>query len=159
MLTIKPDKEKDGNSCMCKAARKPEFAPGDLVEYTDTDGEKISGVVAYVDSDSYAAVAIVDNSGTKRVRYVSFSSLRKYAKDPVSHPSHYTSGSIECIDAMEAAFGRREVIIFSKLNAFKYIWRAELKNNELQDLEKAGWYLNKAIELLKEEAQELHPLK
>ena len=75
------------------------------------------------------------------------------ADDPVSHPSHYTNGSIECIDAMEAAFGRREVIIFSKLNAFKYIWRAELKNNELQDLEKAGWYLNKAIELLKEEAE------
>ena len=58
-----------------------------------------------------------------------------------------------CIDAMEAAFGRREVIIFSKLNAFKYIWRAELKNNELQDLEKAAWYLNKAIELLREEAE------
>ena len=70
--------------------------------------------------------------------------------DPVSHPSHYTNGSIECIDAMEAAFGKEDVIIFSKLNAFKYIWRCKLKNNELEDLEKASWYLNKAIKLLKE---------
>ena len=66
--------------------------------------------------------------------------------DNVNHPQHYTKGSIECIDAMISAFGKEEVKIFCKLNAFKYIWRAENKNGE-EDIEKAQWYINKFVEL------------
>lgn len=66
--------------------------------------------------------------------------------DPVNHPSHYTSGNIECIDAMVAAFGKEEVMSFCKLNAFKYIWRADLKNGK-EDLHKAAWYVAKYLEL------------
>lgn len=65
----------------------------------------------------------------------------------VEHPQHYNQGNIECIDAMLAAFGIAEVIAFCKLNAFKYIWRAENKLNTLEDLKKASWYINKTIEL------------
>ena len=75
--------------------------------------------------------------------------------ETVEHPQHYNQGSIECIDAMIAAFGTAEVISFCKLNAFKYIWRAkenlilnaEDKLNTLEDLNKASWYINKTIEL------------
>lgn len=69
--------------------------------------------------------------------------------DPVNSPEHYTSGKIQCIDAMIEAFGKEAVITFCKLNAFKYIWRAE-KKNKLQDIEKANWYINKYIELSKD---------
>lgn len=64
----------------------------------------------------------------------------------VTHPSHYTNGNIECIDAMVSAFGKEQVAYFCKLNAFKYIWRSELKNG-LEDIKKAQWYINKYIEL------------
>lgn len=64
----------------------------------------------------------------------------------VNHPSHY-SGKIECIEAMEAAFGKESVKNFCRCNAFKYLWRAGKKDNVKQDLEKAVWYINKEIEL------------
>ena len=67
--------------------------------------------------------------------------------DNVNHPSHYTNGNIECIDAMVAAFGKKEVTNYCKINAFKYLWRADLKGKTLEDLKKAQWYLLKAIEL------------
>lgn len=66
--------------------------------------------------------------------------------DPVNNPEHYATGKIQCIDAMIEAFGKEAVITFCKLNAFKYIWRAE-KKNKLQDIEKANWYISKYIEL------------
>lgn len=71
-------------------------------------------------------------------------------QEQVDHPAHYASGGIECIDAMESAFGAAAVIDFCKLNAFKYVWRAGSKagNSEVQDLSKAVWYLNKSIELI-----------
>lgn len=67
----------------------------------------------------------------------------------VNHPTHYNTGSIECIDAMQSAFGDEAVIQFCKLNAFKYVWRAGNKeaNTEVDDLQKAQWYLSKAIQL------------
>lgn len=68
----------------------------------------------------------------------------------VHHPKHYNQGSIECIDAMLSAFTTEEVMAFCKLNAFKYIWRANNKGKE-KDAEKAQWYMNKYIELSNKE--------
>ena len=67
--------------------------------------------------------------------------------DQVNHPQHYNSGGIECIDAMEAAFGKEEVASFCKLNAFKYIWRSNHKGKCAEDMEKAEWYIRKYNEL------------
>lgn len=69
--------------------------------------------------------------------------------DVVNHPSHYTQGNIECIDAMKSAFGADELAVYCKIAAFKYIWRCEHKNG-LEDIKKALWYLEKYIELVKE---------
>lgn len=63
--------------------------------------------------------------------------------DPVNHPSHYTSGSIECIDAIEAALTPEEFRGFCKGNSIKYVWRSNLKGNHDQDLSKARWYLDR----------------
>lgn len=65
----------------------------------------------------------------------------------VEHPQHYNQGNIECIDAMESAFGTGEVSSFCKLNAFKYLWRAGDKINTVEDLKKARWYIDKIIEI------------
>ena len=70
----------------------------------------------------------------------------KVEVEMVNHPAHYNDGRIECIDAMIDAFGNKEVMSFCKINAFKYIWRAEHKGG-VKDIEKAAWYLNKYIEL------------
>ena len=74
----------------------------------------------------------------------------------VDHPAHYNKGGIECIDAMESAFGAEAVITFCKLNAFKYIWRAGNKegSSKVEDLDKARWYLNRAMEMLTPVAEE-----
>lgn len=66
--------------------------------------------------------------------------------NPVSHPSHYTQGGIECIQAMEAAYGKETTAHFCICNAFKYLWRTERKNGK-EDIDKAIWYLNKYKEL------------
>lgn len=66
--------------------------------------------------------------------------------DMVNKPPHYTSGSIECIDAMKAAFGADELAVYCKIAAFKYIWRCELKGGT-EDIKKARFYLDKYIEL------------
>lgn len=60
--------------------------------------------------------------------------------DAVNHPSHYTShpSGIECIDVVEH-------MNFNRGNAVKYIWRAGQKSDELEDLRKARWYLDREI--------------
>lgn len=65
-------------------------------------------------------------------------------KDNVNHPKHYTSdpSGIECIDITR----HRN---FNVGNAIKYLWRAGLKidadkssiNKQIEDLEKAVWYI------------------
>lgn len=61
--------------------------------------------------------------------------------DNVDTPFHYASTSIECIDAMEAAFGREFVRHFCIGNAFKYLWRHDKKGNPIEDIQKCRRYL------------------
>ena len=66
--------------------------------------------------------------------------------DNVNHPQHYTAGKIEVIDAIEDW-----KLGFHLGNTVKYIARAGKKSRdtEVEDLEKAAWYLNRRIENLK----------
>lgn len=70
--------------------------------------------------------------------------LEAVKPDLVNRPAHYTSGGIECIDAMQAAFGAESVKDFCLCNSFKYLWRHRNKNG-VEDLKKARWYLNRLI--------------
>lgn len=65
--------------------------------------------------------------------------------DPVNHPAHYKVGGIETIDFIEA-----KGLDYHLGNAVKYISRAGHKGNRREDLEKAQWYLNRAISQIKE---------
>jgi protein of unknwon function (DUF3310) len=66
-------------------------------------------------------------------------------EDLVNHPQHYT-GDIECIDVIKQQFGLDGMIKFCLGNAMKYIFRCEHKGTTKMDLQKAVWYLNKAID-------------
>lgn len=65
--------------------------------------------------------------------------------DNVNHPSHYTYGKVECIDAIETAttnlIGPES---FLTGQVIKYMWRWRHKNGA-EDLKKARWYLNRLI--------------
>ena len=60
--------------------------------------------------------------------------------DPVNNPRHYTEhpSGIECVQITEH-------MGFCLGNAVKYIWRADLKGNALEDLKKAAWYIDREI--------------
>jgi hypothetical protein len=65
--------------------------------------------------------------------------------DLVNSPAHYTTGDVECIDAIEASLSKEAFRGYLKGNIEKYVWRYETKGNPKQDLEKAQWYLDKLI--------------
>ena len=66
--------------------------------------------------------------------------------DNVNHPSHYTQGGIECIEALEAAtVNLKGIEAVCTANAIKYLWRWKEKSGK-EDLKKAIWYIKKLIE-------------
>jgi len=63
-----------------------------------------------------------------------------YDDNMVNHPSYYQGESIEVIDIIEE-FN----LGFSLGNAIKYILRADYKEDDIQDLNKALWYLEREL--------------
>lgn len=73
--------------------------------------------------------------------------------DNVNHPSHYTQGGIECIEAIKASLGMDGFCDYCKGNVQKYLWRWRDKGG-VEDLEKAQVYLGWLIESAKAVGQE-----
>ena len=69
--------------------------------------------------------------------------------DPVNHPSHYTHGEIECIDAIRAALGPAGFVAYCRGCQIKYNWRTGHKDHPAQEQAKAAWYANRAEETIK----------
>lgn len=69
--------------------------------------------------------------------------------DVVNHPAHYTKGGIECIEAIEASMTDEEFRGYLKGNVIKYVWRYRDKDNDVQDLDKAEWYICKLKKTIK----------
>lgn len=65
------------------------------------------------------------------------------SNDNVNHPKHYTQhpSGIECIQITEH-------MCFNLGNAIKYLWRADLKNDAIEDMKKAIWYIQREIDKL-----------
>ena len=61
--------------------------------------------------------------------------------DVINKPPHYTEhpSGIECIQVTEH-------MGFNLGNAIKYIWRCDLKQDAIEDLKKAKWYIDREIE-------------
>ena len=68
--------------------------------------------------------------------------------DSVNHPKHYTSSKAKCqscnsgIECIQIT----EHMGFCLGNAIKYLWRADLKNDAIEDMKKAIWYIKREIE-------------
>lgn len=68
-------------------------------------------------------------------------------KELVNHPEHYNGDSeYECIKVLKAWFSESEYRGFLRGNLIKYVCRLGKKDNEIQELKKARWYLDKLIE-------------
>jgi hypothetical protein len=61
--------------------------------------------------------------------------------EAINHPRHYNShpSGVECIQVTEH-------MGFNLGNAVKYIWRADLKNDAIEDLRKARWYIDRELQ-------------
>lgn len=82
-------------------------------------------------------------------------------KETVNHPQHYNSlpatcdkcgENIECISVVRH-------LSFNLGNALKYIWRANYKENTVEDLRKAIWYLEDEIKQRERNERKISPLE
>lgn len=68
-------------------------------------------------------------------------------KEEVNHPERYGGDTVyECIKVLEAWLLPEQYKGFLRGNALKYLCRVGKKDNTVQELKKAEWYLNKLIE-------------
>lgn len=95
-------------------------------------------------SDPSADVAHLESNPQTVARGTVVATIGK-TDDPVNHPSHYTRGNIECIDAIDAAVAflpADEAVCVA--NVIKYVWRYRCKT-PVESLKKARWYLDRLI--------------
>lgn len=102
------------------------------------------------DPVTHIAGSDVESASPAGVYGIRFEQEPPPPNDPVNHPAHYTGhpSGVECIQITEH-------MNFCRGNAVKYIWRAGEKGGpakELEDLEKARWYLDREIERLKKKS-------
>lgn len=93
----------------------------------------IKGDELDVDLSSKYHITTYDKEATGKVEH-----------ENVDHPNHYNKGKFEVIEVIEDWD-----LNFHLGNTIKYIARAKHKGRELEDLEKAMWYLNREIEMVK----------
>ena len=109
---------------------------GDILEVQGID--KVSSFIKVNSHYSdYGRFELVDNN--------SLTTVYKKEEDIVNKPSHYTQGKIEALSFIED-----QNLPFHESQVLKYIVRARHKGNELIDLRKAQFYLNRKIKLLEE---------
>lgn len=72
--------------------------------------------------------------------------------DTVKQPEHYTSGSVECIDAIKSALSLEEYRGYLKGNIMKYIFRERLKNKD-EDIRKGSQYMEWLINSINKEVE------
>jgi hypothetical protein len=84
---------------------------------------------------------------------------QKEKADMVNHPTHYKVGGIETIDYMKAKSTPEEFKGHLRLTAIKYLSRTGYKDDALQDLKKAQWYLNKLVQECEANTPKQEPMR
>lgn len=120
-----------------------------LAEHLDENGN-VSDENLRIYAEMENEVSVIGNVIDYLVKLMRKNEDDTRCNDPVNHPSHYTTGRIECIE-----FITDKQLNFCRGNAVKYIVRAGKKDpdKEIEDLEKAAWYLNREIADLKKERE------
>ena len=90
---------------------------------------------------------LISNPGQPEINFVKVerNDAVEPTNDAVQHPSHYTQGGIECIDAIKASMTADGFADYCKGNIIKYIWRWRSKGG-VEDLKKARVYLEWLIQ-------------
>ena len=138
------------------------FEWGDIITITLKNGDNFTVLLEETGRLSGKSCPVSDLRNENQdleIRYATPDEIREFMRglfedgrllhqgfDTINKPSHYADSKIECIDAMEAAFGIEPVMHFCLCNSFKYIFRSQKKNG-VEDIKKAIWYENKYIEL------------
>ena len=130
-----------------KATSVPRFKVGDKVRLKD--GADLRGELLYVGPD---IGTVKWETGVRSDVYLEGLELvfdvTPATTNNVDHPSHYTAGSIETIDAIEAMVGQKgwsPLTGYRLGNVLKYLWRHVHKGG-VESLKKARWYLDREIE-------------
>ena len=130
----------------CTGCPCQDFDVCNIAEEELTDEDYVNGIEA-LESYEKSKVGKSIGDGAKTILHATHEPTQGSEYDVVSRPQHYASTSIECIDAMRETQGDEAVIHFCECNAFKYLWRHNSKNGD-EDVRKASWYLNKAVEIM-----------
>ena len=133
------------------------FKVGDRVWVYRPTKCSVQGVVAYFDDSTRRFQVVIKEDGFRGWYYPEElspdASPAQGAKDffksadTVNHPSHYTAGTLETIDAIEAMVGQAgwsPATGYRLGNVLKYLWRHAHKGG-LESLKKARWYLDREI--------------
>jgi len=117
-----------------------------------TEWQEINGLYDDYEKDAYLEYEL--NRESEEMKYDIESLSRDFMDaldrgDNVHHPSHYRSGNIECIEAIEEALTEEEMRGYFKGNCLKYLWRERYKNGT-EDLQKAYFYLGRLIDNLED---------
>jgi len=123
-----------------EAVRALRFKVGDVV--ADSKGEIGEIVKVSTINDRFPFPYQIREANGIIGSYREFPDMRLVqTRDAVERPQHYTShpSGIECIQITEH-------MGFNLGNAIKYVWRADLKNDALEDLRKAEWYIRREIQ-------------
>ena len=98
--------------------------------------------IEYVKTPSYAEEQL-EHALKKEAK----KTMQEQKPDMVNHPSHYTQGEIECIEAIKYINNKLHTEGYEGYclgNFIKYIWRCNFKNG-WEDIDKAIFYLNELL--------------
>lgn len=132
-----------------------------LNDATPSDWDKVSRKYSSVEENLIDYKPSIDMAMQKAHTYNHEEAVRKalqdlatkktVAEDVVNNPKHYNTGNIECIEAIEESMSSVAFKGYLKGNCLKYLWRYDYKGKQVEDLQKAGWYLNKLTKMVTEE--------
>lgn len=121
---------------MCGMTRDEWFSIG---EYAITKEMSLSEAIDLFKKDNIGAIALIDNEYSHN--FVAWCNSNNISViDNIRHPKHYNMGTIEVIEVIEDWD-----LGFHIGNAVKYLARAKHKDNEVQDLRKAIYYIKRKI--------------
>ena len=105
------------------------------------------------DGDKYNVLVYSWNGGYG-IPELNYTRTKEKVEDNVNHPQHYNQTGMETIDVLKNSMKPSEFKGFLKGNIIKYVSRCDYKNNAIEDLEKAEWYINKLKEEYKTNKEE-----
>ena len=112
----------------------------DMVGFWQEPVQEVAAVEAPVQPKEYYRTLNAKAAAAYAEAYTLEPVQEPVQNDLVNHPPHYKAGGIETIDFIEA-----KQLGYHLGNVVKYISRAQHKGG-MEDLLKAQWYLNRAIE-------------